>query len=152
MSEQYKVVNPTSLFSGRIGCKVDSKNTEEITLVFDGPRGDVHARFHPSEIKNTATKDAWVLRLKDKTKVENLMQGEWYFNGHDEENDWLTTELYRATLFFNKEQAIEEFKKHEKEMIDRFGKHAICDFGYTNIMSNFEFVEVTVAEEEGYPV
>lgn len=94
-----------------------------------------------------AIKDAWVLRLKDKTKDENCMQGEWYFNSQDEANDWLTTELDRATLYFDKAQTIEEFKKHEKEMIDRFGNHAICDFGFTNMMSNFEFVEVTVTEE-----
>lgn len=50
MSERYKVVNPTSLFLGRIG-KFDSKSNKEITLVFDGPRGDVFARFLPSEIE-----------------------------------------------------------------------------------------------------
>lgn len=27
----------------------------------------------------------------------------------------------------------------------------LCDFGYTNIMKNFEFVEVTVSEQEGSP-
>lgn len=98
------------------------------------------------------TKDAWVLRLKDKTKVENDMAGEWYFNSHDEENDWLTMEISDGTLYFDKEIAIEDFKKYEQAMIDNFGNHAICNFGYTNIMDNFDFVEVTVSEEEGYPV
>lgn len=96
------------------------------------------------------TKDAWVLRLKEEVKDENLLNGEWYFNSRDEANDWLTTALYRATLYFNKEQAIEDFKNYEQAMIDNFGNHAICNFGYTNIMNNFEFVAVTVSEEDNY--
>lgn len=89
-------------------------------------------------------KEAWVLRLKDKTKAENGLNGEWYFSDDLEEYDWLTTNLDKAILYSDKDQAIKEFKKHEQAMIDQFGSHAICNFGYTNIMSNFEFVEVEV--------
>lgn len=99
-----------------------------------------------------AVKDAWILRLKDETKDENHMLGEWYFDGNNEENDFLTMDTNNATLYFDKEKGIEDFKSYEQAMIDRFGKHAICDFGYTNMMKNFEFVEVTVSEQEGYPV
>lgn len=97
-------------------------------------------------------RDAWILQLKDEAKDENHLLGEWYFNKENEDNDFLTMDTNEATLYFDKEKGIEDFKKHEEAMIDRFGKFAICNFGYTNMMKNFEFAEVTVSEEEGYPV
>lgn len=51
MSKQYKVINPTSLFKGRVGRKVAFDSTSEIMLVFDGSRGDTFARFLPSEVE-----------------------------------------------------------------------------------------------------
>ncbi len=99
-----------------------------------------------------SVKDAWVLRLKDETKNENHMLGEWYFCEENEENDFLTMDTNEATLYFDKERGIEAFKSYEKYMIARYGNHAFCDFGYTNMMKNFEFVEVTVSEVDGYPV
>lgn len=93
-------------------------------------------------------KDAWILRLKDETKDENHMLGEWFFDNKNEDNDFLTMDTNIATLYFDKEKGIEDFKNYEQAMIDRFGNHAICNFGYTNMMKNFEFVEVTVSEVE----
>lgn len=95
-----------------------------------------------------AIKDAWILRLKDETKDENQLSGEWYFDNKNEDNDFLTMDTDVATLYFDKEKGIEDFKNYEKAMINKFGNHAICNFGYTNMMRNFEFVEVTVSQED----
>ncbi|KMK77612.1 hypothetical protein [Alkalihalobacillus pseudalcaliphilus] len=90
-------------------------------------------------------KDAWVLRLKDESKEEGML-GDYYLDEDGEELDWLTQDLSSATIFDNKKEAIEEFKLYEKLIFDNFGEDAICNFGYTNIMGNFEFVEVEVTE------
>lgn len=50
MIDQYEVVNPTSLFLGKVGCKEATKIANEITLSFDGPRGKVFASFRPNEL------------------------------------------------------------------------------------------------------
>ncbi|NEY20515.1 hypothetical protein G4D61_11165 [Bacillus ginsengihumi] len=88
-------------------------------------------------------KDAWVLRLKDESK-EDYMTGDYYFDDKGEDVDWLTKDLNSATLFEDKECAIKNFKLHEKTIFDKFGKGAICNFGYTNLMKHFEFVEVEI--------
>ncbi|MEK4712265.1 hypothetical protein [Sporosarcina sp. FSL K6-5500] len=99
-----------------------------------------------------AVKDAWILRLRDEVKGENNMSGEWYFDNKNEDNDFLTMDTNVATLYFDKEKGIRDFKNYEQSMIDKFGNHAICNFGYTSMMKNFEFVEVTVSEVEDYPI
>lgn len=71
MSEQYKVVNPTSLFTGRIGRKVSFENNKELMLVFDGPRGDVFAVFHPGEVVEFG-KVAMKSELEDR-KIASIM-------------------------------------------------------------------------------
>lgn len=86
----------------------------------------------------------WVLRLKDEAK-EEWMSGEFYFDDSDEGDCFLTQDLNSATVG-NKEKTIEEMKKHEKLIFEKFGKEAVCNFGYTNMMKNFEFVEVEVYE------
>lgn len=88
-------------------------------------------------------KEAWVLRLKDDSK-EDYMIGEYYLDDKGEEFDFLTQELNKATVFDDKERAIKNFKLYEKEMFETFGSDSICNFGYTNIMKNFEFVEVEI--------
>ncbi|EZH67918.1 hypothetical protein DH09_08340 [Bacillaceae bacterium JMAK1] len=89
-------------------------------------------------------KDAWILRLKPESKEEE-MTGEYYLEGDGEELDWLTQNLNKATVFEDKEKAIEEFKYHEKMILEMFGEGAVCNFGYTNIMKHFEFVEVEIS-------
>lgn len=86
-------------------------------------------------------KDAWVLRLKDESK-EDYMTGDYYLDDEGEEFDFLTQDLNKATVFDDKERAIKNYKIYEKAMIKKFGPSAICNFGYTNIMKHFEFVEV----------
>lgn len=88
-------------------------------------------------------KDAWILRLKDEAK-ESDMPGEYYFNSDGEELDWLTEDPSDANIYDDKEKAIEMFKAYERGMIEKFGAEAICNFGYSNMMENFEFVEVEV--------
>lgn len=147
MSEQYKVVNPTSLFIGRIGNKVDSENAKETMLVFDGPRGDIHAMFHPSEIKKVEIKEAWVLRLKVESKDSDMI-GEYYFCDGESESDipWMTDNLQEATIYSDKEKEVEAMKEHERIMIELYGDNAIMNYGYTNMMKHFEWVEVELEE------
>lgn len=92
-------------------------------------------------------KEAWVLRLKDESKEEG-MTGEYYLDYDGEELDWLTQDLNSATVFEDKERAETNFKLYEKAIFEKFGAGAICNFGYTNIMKHFEFVEVEVEIEE----
>lgn len=91
------------------------------------------------------TKEAWVLRLKDESK-EGDMTGEYYLDDNGEEMDWLTQDLNNATVFDDKERAINNFKLYEKAIFEKFGEDAVCNFGYTNIMKHFEFVEVEIME------
>lgn len=44
------------------------------------------------------------------------------------------------------EKWIEEMKSHERFMIDIYGKDAIVNTGHTNMMKNFDFVEVEIEE------
>lgn len=90
-------------------------------------------------------KDAWVLRLKEEFKEEG-MTGDFYFDGDGEELNWLTQDLNKATIFEDKEQAIKNFKLHEKAIFEKYGTDAICNFGYTNIMKHFEFIAVEIIE------
>lgn len=91
-------------------------------------------------------KDAWILRLKDESKEEG-MTGEYYLDDEGEELDWLTQDLNKATVFDDKERAIYNFKLYEKAFVEKFGADAICNFGYTNIMKHFEFVEVEIIKK-----
>lgn len=88
-------------------------------------------------------KDAWILRLKDEAKDDDT-QGEYYFNSDGEELDWLTEDPSDAVIYFDKEKAIELLKNYEQAIFEKYGADAICNFGYTNMMENFEFVEVEV--------
>ncbi|WML38689.1 hypothetical protein RCG19_15990 [Neobacillus sp. OS1-2] len=87
-------------------------------------------------------KDDWVLRLREESKEEDMM-GDYYLAAEDsEEFDWLTQDLSKALIIANKESHIENLRIHEQLIHERFGNDAICNFGYTNIMKHFEFVEV----------
>jgi len=88
-------------------------------------------------------KTAWVLRLKDESKEEG-MTGEFYYQD-DEEG--VTDDLQKATLYNDKEQEIEYMKKHEETIIRRYGKDSIINYGYTTMMKHFEFVEVTLEDQ-----
>ncbi|WP_404407691.1 hypothetical protein [Jeotgalibacillus malaysiensis] len=88
-------------------------------------------------------KDAWVLRLKEESKEED-MKGDYYLS--DDEVDFLTRDLSEATIISNKDKEIESMKVHEEVMNNKFGDSAVVNFGYTNIMKNFDFVEVVIEE------
>lgn len=89
-------------------------------------------------------KDAWVLRLKD--KLQDGETGELYYADDNEVDDFITQDLNSATIFENKEHAIQEMKAHESYMKKHFGENAVCNAGYTNMMQHFEWVEVEVEE------
>ncbi|GKV55993.1 hypothetical protein NCCP2222_19400 [Sporosarcina sp. NCCP-2222] len=91
------------------------------------------------------TKDAWVLRLKEESK-ELGMTGEYYHDENGEELDWITDDLQKATLYKDKDKEIELMKEHEQTLINMFGKDAVINFGYTNMMKHFEFVEVELVD------
>lgn len=88
-------------------------------------------------------KDAWVLRLKEESK-ESDMVGDYYFLD-DDESDWITNDLNKATIYYDKDYTMEGLKKYESIMIGMYGEDAIVNFGYTNMMKNFDFVEVEVS-------
>lgn len=93
------------------------------------------------------TKDGWVLRLKDESK-EDGMEGDFYYcDDEDSEflvEEYLVQDLNGASIFYDKDAAIAHLKWHEKQIFERFGKDAICNAGYTNMMNNFEWFEVEV--------
>lgn len=84
---------------------------------------------------------AWVLRLKEESK-DITMRGNYYFLDDDEADDWMTRDLQEATIYKDKEKEIEYMKKHERMMIEKFGAHAITNYGYADMMKKFEWVEV----------
>lgn len=86
-------------------------------------------------------KDAWVLRLREESKEED-MTGDYYLGEDGEELDWLTQDLQKASIITDKESYVENLKLHEQLIFERYGDDAVCNFGYTNIMKHFEFVEV----------
>ena len=90
-------------------------------------------------------RESWVLRLKDKSK-EAYMVGEYYLDEKAEGTGFLTQDLNSATIFGDRDREIQELKQHEKIIHEKFGPYAVCNFGYTNIMKNFEFVRVEVQE------
>lgn len=91
------------------------------------------------EVKRT-----WALRLKDESKEEGQL-GEFYFQ---DDAEGVTDDLQEATLYNDKEQEIEYMKKHEEFIIRRYGEDAVINYGYTNMMKHFEFVEVEVVDVE----
>jgi hypothetical protein len=78
-------------------------------------------------------KDAWVLRLREESKEED-MTGDYYLEANDGEGiDWLTQDLNKALIIADKESHIENLKIHEQLIHERYGEDAVCNFGYTNI-------------------
>lgn len=90
-------------------------------------------------------KDAWVLRVKSEVAEEHHGNEVLYLTD-DEASDFVTDNIQEAQLIFDKEKEIESMKAHDKYMFERFGPNAICNFGYTNIMKNFDRVPVDVEE------
>lgn len=90
-------------------------------------------------------KEAWVLRLKDEVKFEGV-QGDYFLCNEEYSDSLLTNDLQQAIVYYDKEKTIEEMKAHEAYMKERYGENAICNFGYTNMMKNLEFVEVEIEE------
>lgn len=97
------------------------------------------------------TKDGWVLKLKEDVR-EDGMEGDFYYcDDEDSEfliEDFLVQDLNAASIIYDKDAAIAEMKGHEEYMINKFGKDAIVNAGYTNMMKNFEWFEVEVISEE----
>lgn len=91
-------------------------------------------------------RDAWVLKLKDELKDENMI-GDYYYQdqGYAE---FLTKDLSESTIIDSKEEAIVEMKAHESIILKNFGVDAICNGGYTGMMQKFDWVEVEVEEQE----
>lgn len=88
--------------------------------------------------------NAWVLQLKPEV-AKNQYEGKTLFLT-DKGIDFLTEDLQKADLIFDKDAEIENQKAHEKYIFGIFGTDAICDFGYTNISKNFDWVSVDVEE------
>lgn len=93
------------------------------------------------------TKEAWVLQLKPEVAEEDY-EGKTLFLTDDEGFDFLTEDLQKADLFYDKEEAIKDLKFYEESIFDLFGPDAICNFGYTNISKNFDWVPVDVEDAE----
>lgn len=92
-------------------------------------------------------KTAWVLRLKkDIARIE--FDGQDMFLCDDESIDFLTNDLQQATIIYDKEKQIEDFKRHDKAIIDKFGEDAVRNFGWENISKKFDFVKVGLEERE----
>lgn len=92
------------------------------------------------------TKDAWVLKLKEEQKDADMV-GDYYYQDA-EYAEFLTQELSEATIIYSKEDMIFGMKAHEEDILKRYGSDAVCNGGYTNMMNNFEWVEVEVESQE----
>ena len=90
-------------------------------------------------------KEAWVLRLKEESKDPGMI-GDFYHEANGEELDWITDDLQKATIYEDKEKEIELMKEHEQAIKSKYGEDAVINFGHTNMMKHFEFVEVEIAE------
>ncbi len=88
-------------------------------------------------------KQAWVLQLKEEFNDSDRPQ---YFVDNDELE--LVDELHKADRYKNKEVAEHWMKRWEELTFEKFGKNAICNAGYTNMMKHFEWVEIEVEEIE----
>lgn len=89
------------------------------------------------------SKQAWVLRLKEKISSEEL-DGKPYYLCDDEATDFLTDSIQDAEIIWDKEQRIRGMKEYDQYFIDEFGEDAIRNFGWENISKNFDFIEVEV--------
>lgn len=83
-------------------------------------------------------KEAWVLRA-----LYYKEEGQPVYYGEED----LTTDLQEALIISDKEKFLKEAYEHERATKERFGENAVCNAGYTNIITNFEFVEVEEVEE-----
>lgn len=94
-------------------------------------------------------KDAWVLRLKKEYEKEQMIfDGKPLYFTDDESEEFMTDDLQMTKIVFDKDEYEKELKEHEKYMKERFSEKAILNFGYTNMMRLFEWVEVEVEELE----
>ena len=84
-------------------------------------------------------KEAWVLRARYYKE-----DGQSVYYGNED----LTTDLQDALLIYDKEKFLEIAYDHERAIKKRFGEGAICNAGYTNITTNFEFAEVELRKAE----
>lgn len=86
-------------------------------------------------------KEAWVLRLKD--EFNDCEEPQYYADNDDLE---LTSDLEEANIIYDKEAAVNWMKNWENAIFNKYGKDAICNAGYTNMMKHFEFVEVELVD------
>lgn len=89
------------------------------------------------------TKQAWVLRLKEEISSAEL-DGRPYYLCDDEATEFLTANIKKSEIIWDKEKQIQEMKHYDKYMIDKYGKDAIRNFGWEHISKWFDFVEVEV--------
>ncbi|HLR58888.1 MAG TPA: hypothetical protein VK094_00220 [Pseudogracilibacillus sp.] len=92
-------------------------------------------------------RDAWVLRLKEEVSSEDL-DGRPYYLCDNEATDFLTANVNRAEIIWDKEEQIQDMKNYDKHMIKKFGLDSIRNFGWQNISKNFDFLKVEVVGEE----
>src|SRR5690625_5648912 len=88
---------------------------------------------------------AWVLQLKKKISNEHY-EGKTLYLRSDDSVDFLTEDLSRADIYYDKEEWIEIMKKHDEIMISEYGENSIRNIGWENIWKYFDFVEVEVTE------
>lgn len=94
-------------------------------------------------------KDAWVLRLKKEYEKEQMIfDGKPLYFTDDESEEFMTDDLQSAAIIDNKKEMEEELKIYERYMKEKYGEDVILNFGYTNMMRLFEWVEVEVEESE----
>lgn len=84
----------------------------------------------------------WVLKLRDSARDEDTATGDWFYKEGDAFE--LTDDVNKAECYEDKDAEIAFMKSHERRTKERWGDDAICNYGYTNMMRNFEFVEVEV--------
>lgn len=87
----------------------------------------------------------WVLKLRESVRDEAMATSDWFYA--ENEPFSLTDDVNAADWYEDKDAEIESMKVHEAQMKEMYGERAICNYGYTNTMLNFEFVEVEVCGE-----
>lgn len=88
-------------------------------------------------------KNAWVLLLKEEVSSAEL-DGRPYYLCDDDSTEFLTENINKAEIIWNKEKQIQDMKNYDKYMIEKYGEDSIRNFGWQHISKLFDFVEVEV--------
>lgn len=88
-------------------------------------------------------KKAWILRMKEEVSISEY-DGSPYYLCDDEATEFLTANINKAEIVYDKDAEIQYRKKYDVFMIKKYGVDSVRNYGWEYISKNFDFVEVGV--------